>query len=322
MATKPLNTAPQLTSSFTPPPSKFQGVISPDPTSEFPAEKDRYALYLHLGCPWAHRTNIVYQLKRLQPIVALSVVSIHRDGDNGWNYDGTSKSDPVDPVEGFKNFKEMYKKADSEYQSGYTVPLIWDRKKKTIVNNDSVGIMRILATAFDAFLAPELREDNKPGGGLRPDSLAKEIDELGNRIELRYNWGTYLCGMAKSQADYDASMSRLFGLLDELEKRLSGRKYLLGDHLTETDIRAFTTSVRFDMAYYTIFMCNYKMIRYDYPNLHRWLRQIYYEVDEETKGAFRSTTHFEIFMEGYAISAKRMALIPWGPAVPIMPLDV
>ncbi|KAH6663537.1 hypothetical protein B0J14DRAFT_621568 [Halenospora varia] len=285
------NTAPKLTSSFTPPPSKFRSLISPDPASEFPSEIGRYALYLHLGCPWAHRTNIVYHLKHLQPIVALSVVSIHRDGTNGWSYDGTSGSDTTDLVEGFKNFKELYEKADPEYKGGYSVQVLWDQKKKTIVNNDS-------------FLTPKLREVNKPGGGLRPEGLKSEIDELGGTIEADFNWGTYKCGIAQSQADYDEAMKRLFGRLDELEKRLGDSKYLLGDHITEPDIRLFTTA---------------KQIRFDYPNLHRWLRQLYYEVEEEARGAFKSTTRFEIVR--YAISAMRMKLVPWGPAVAIMPLE-
>lgn len=169
--------------------------------------------------------------------MALSIVSIHRDGSNGWSYDGTSGSDTVDPIEGVKNFKELYEKADPDYKGGYSVPLLWDRKKKTIVNNDSVGIIRLLFTAFDAFLAPELREVNKPGGGLLPENLRKEIDELGNAIEIDLNWGTYKCGMAQSQTDYDEAMKRLFGLLGELEVRLGGSKYLLGDHITEPDIR-------------------------------------------------------------------------------------
>lgn len=191
---------------------------------------------MNLGCPFAHRANIVYHLKHLQPLMELSVVSIHRDGD-GWEYDGTSGSNTNDPIEGFKNFRELYEKSDPGYKGRYTVPLLWDRKKKSIVNNSSVNIIRMMFTAFDAFLAPELREVNKPGGGLRPESLVKDIDELGDAIERDYNWGTYKCGMAQSQEDYDSAMKNLFGLLAEMDGRLGKTKYLHGDHITETDIR-------------------------------------------------------------------------------------
>ncbi|EHL02882.1 putative Glutathione S-transferase omega-like 2 [Glarea lozoyensis 74030] len=171
----------------------------------------------------------------------------------------TGGSETIDHVEGFHNFREMYEKADPEYEGSYSVPVLWDRKSKTIVNNDSVQIMRILSYSFDEFLAPEMREINKPAGGLRPVSLAGEIDHLGDSIESDVNWGTYKCGMAQTQEDYDLAMELLFVKFEELEGRLEDRKYLFGDHITETDIR-----------------------------------HIYYEVDCETKDAFRSTTHFEI----------------------------
>jgi len=217
--------------------------------------------------------------------------------------------------------KELYLKADPETKEYPSIPLIWDRKKKTIVNNDSEQIVKILSSAFDAFLSPELREINKPGGGLRPENLTKQIDKLNAEIDLEISWGTYKCGFAATQADYNESMKRLFGKLDEMDERLGHCKYLHGNHITESDILLFTTCVRFDMAYYTILNCDLKQIRYDYPNIHRWLRELYYEVDEEAKGAFKSTTHFEIFMEGYALSAMRLKIVPWGPAIPIMPLD-
>jgi putative glutathione S-transferase len=143
----------------------------------------------------------------------------------------------TDPIEGVKNLKELYELADSNYTGGYSVPLLWDRKKKTIVSNDSVAIIRMLYAAFDNFLAPEVREANKPGGGLYPANLRQEMEDLGNEIEINYNWGTYKCGMAQTQTDYDAAMKSLFGLLDQLEVRLGKSKYLLGDHITETDIR-------------------------------------------------------------------------------------
>jgi putative glutathione S-transferase len=258
MASAAPSTPLTLSSSFNPPPAKFRSVISLDPASEFPAEPGRYvsymtlayqyhsfkasidlpqALYLHLGCPWGHRTNIVYQLKHLQPVVARSIVSIHQDRSNGWIYDGTSGSDIIDPIEGFENFKQLYKKADPSYQDRYSAPVLWDRKKKVIVNNDSAEIIRIFFTAFDTFLAPELREINKPGGGLYPEYLRKEIDKLSYTIETDCNWGTYKCGMAQSQADYDIAMKHLFERFDEFEERLGRSKYLLGNYITEPDIR-------------------------------------------------------------------------------------
>ncbi|TVY80398.1 Glutathionyl-hydroquinone reductase [Lachnellula suecica] len=227
---------PQLPTSFAPPTPRFSSAISPDPGSEFLAEPDRYALYIHLGCPWAHRANIVYNLKRLQPLLALSVVSIHRDQSKSWTYDGSSGSDATDQVEGVKNMKELYQKADPAYTGYFSIPLIWDRKKKTIVNSDSGEIIEMLYSSFDAFLSPELREVNKPGGGLYPEVLRSQIDILSNEIHLDFNWGTYKCGFAPSPADYDASMKRLFGRLDEIEKLLGHSKFLLGNHITQPDI--------------------------------------------------------------------------------------
>lgn len=128
-------------------------------------------------------------------------------------------------------------KADPKFEGDYNAPLIWDRKTKKIVNNDSADIIRMFFTAFDAFLAPELREVNKPGGGLCPEHLKSEIEELNHEIEMDYCWGTYKCGMAQSQKDYNQSMKTLFQRLDVLEERLGRSKYLLGDHITEPDIR-------------------------------------------------------------------------------------
>lgn len=153
-----------------------------------------------------------------------------------WTYDGTSGSDKNDLVEGFKNMRELYEKADPEGMNFPSIPLIWDRKKKTIVSNDSGAIVTMLSSAFDDFLSPEFREVNKPGGGLRPENLKEQVDKLNNDIDLNISWGTYKCGFAPSQADYDESMKRLFGTLDEVEKKLGHSKYLLGNHLTESDI--------------------------------------------------------------------------------------
>jgi glutathionyl-hydroquinone reductase len=194
-------------------------------------------LYIHLGCPWAHRTNIVYHLKRLQPLIAFSAVSIHRDGENGLGYDGTNGSDPKDPIYGFSNLRQLCERADSNYQGGYSVPFLWDRKKETFVNNDSSEIIRMFISSFDSYLDPELREVNKLGGGLLPESLRGEIDELNSWVQDDVNWGVYKCGFAQMQEHYDDAMKHLFEKLDTLEERLGRSKYLFGNHVTEADIR-------------------------------------------------------------------------------------
>ncbi|KAF2236502.1 glutathione S-transferase [Viridothelium virens] len=306
---------------FNPPPPAFTSFITSDPASEFPAEPNRYVLYVHYGCPFAHRTNIVYHLKRLQSLVGFSAVSIHRDGDNGWGYDGSSGSDSADPIYGFKNLRQLYEKADPEYKGGYSVPFIFDRKKETIVSNDSSDIVRMLSTAFDSNLDPDLREENKAGGGLLPAPLKAEIEELNDWVNEDVSWGAYKCGFSQTQEHYDEAMTALYKALDKLEERLAETKFLFGDHITEADVRLFPTIARFDMAYVTVMNCDWKQIRYDYPNLHRWLRHLYWEVDNDAKDAFKGTTHFDIFMEGYAKSAMRLKLVPWGPKKPILPLS-
>ena len=144
---------------------------------------------------------------------------------------------PGTPCPASRTSKRCKTPANVGYSGSYSVPALWERKKKTIVSNDSVGIMRSLSTSFDEFLEPRLRVVNKPVSGLRPQGLAGEIDQLGARIEGYINWGTYKCGMAASQADYDECMKRLFGIMGEPEERLGGSKSLFGDHITETDIR-------------------------------------------------------------------------------------
>ena len=173
----------------------------------------------------------------MQPIVQLIIVSIHRDGDSGWGFDGTSGSDPIDPLYGFKNFLQLYEKAKPDYKGRYSVPVLWDKKKETIVNNNSGDIARMLSSAFDAFLPEQLRDVNKPGGGLLPEDLKEHIDELNDRINDEINWGTYKCGLiAQTQEDYDAAMKSLFGRFDAFEEALGKYRYLLGDHITEPDI--------------------------------------------------------------------------------------
>lgn len=170
-------------------------------------------------------------------MIGLSAVSIHRDGDNGWGYDGTSGSDSADPVYGFQNLRQLYEKADHEYKGAYSIPFIWDRKKEAIVSNDSSAIVRMLITAFDEYLAPELREESKGSAGLLPKALKRDIEELNEFVQENVSWGTYKCGFSQTQEQYDESMTAMYSALDQLEERLATRKFLVGDHISEADVR-------------------------------------------------------------------------------------
>ena len=176
------------------------------------------------------------------------------------------------------------------------MPVLWDKKKETIVNNESADIIRMLYSAFDAFVPEHLREVNKPGGGLYPDRLRSEIDAMNVWVYDTVNNGVYKTGFASTQEAYDANIYPLFKSLDRLEEHLGHKDhqpYLFGAHITEADIRLYVTLIRFDAAYYTIFKCNLKMVRHDYPRLHAWLRRLYWDEGTETNGgAFRETTWF------------------------------
>lgn len=200
---------------------------------------------------------------------------------------------------GFKLHRELYLKADPNYTQRYTVPVLWDKKKETIVSNESSEIIRMLYSAFDAFLPPNLREASKPNGGLYPEHLRKEIDEMNEWVYNTVNNGVYKVGFASTQEAYEEALYPLFASLDRLEEILASNAregkgpYLFGQHITEADIRLYPTIVRFDAAYFTLFKCNLRMIRYEYPHLHNWLRKLYWDESEETRGAFKSSTYFD-----------------------------
>ena len=176
-------------------------------------------------------------------------------------------------------------------------------------------------TAFDALIDPARRETTRP---LFPPDKRAEIEAMNEWVYDAINNGVYKCGFATSQDGYDANIYKLFDALDRVEAHLEARKtrFLFGEHITEADVRLYTTLVRFDAAYYTLFKCNLKMIRHDYPRLHTWLRTLYWDRTEETNGgAFgTTTTHWESIKNGYTYALKQ-AVVPAGPAEPILPLD-
>jgi putative glutathione S-transferase len=242
----------------------FRNRITADGSSAYPAESGRYHLYVSLACPWAHRTLIFRALKRLEEVVSVSIVDPVM-GEDGWEF-GDGPGDIPDFVNGFRYLREVYTAAEPAFSGRVTVPVLWDKQTRTIVNNESAEIIRMLNSAFDAFTPA--RTDYYPA------ALREPIDGINAMIYERVNNGVYRCGFAGSQKAYEAAFDRLFSALDELEARLAASRYLVGDTLTEADWRLFTTLARFDAVYYVHFKCNHRRIA-EYPHLSRYLRELY-----------------------------------------------
>ena len=234
-------------------------------------------------------------------------------------YDGSGGSEPKNPLYGFTKHSQLYFKANPNYEGRYLVPTLWDKKRETIVNNESSEIIRMFYSTFDAFVDHSRRESVR---AMLPDGKRAEIEAMNEWVYDTINNGVYKTGFASTQKAYNESVRKLFESLDRIEAHLetNGSKYLLGDHITEADVRLYPTIVRFDVAYHTLFKCNLKMIRHDYPRLHTWLRTLYWDRTEETNGgAFADTTHWEPIKGGYTYALKQ-EIVPAGPAVEILPL--
>lgn len=243
----------------------FRSQVSASGASEFPAEPDRYHLYVSFACPFAHRTILVRQLKQLETVISMSVLSPDWGSPEGWVFGGWSDA-TADTVNGCDALHQVYTKAQPNFTGRVTVPVLWDKKLGTIVNNESSEIMRMLNNEFNA-LTPTDRD-------FYPTALRTEIDRMNAFVATRINTGVYNAGFAKTQADYDAAIDRLFDGLDTLEAHLSQARYLVGNQLTEADLRLFVTLVRFDVAYYGALNCNlYRLV--DYPHLWNYTRHIY-----------------------------------------------
>ncbi len=232
--------------------------------SGFKAEKDRYHLYVSNACPWAHRTLIFRALKGLEEIIPISVVHWFM-GENGWTFN-SGEGVIADSLFDVDYLYQIYTKADSNYTGRVTVPILWDKKTNTIVNNESSEIIRMFNTAFDQIGATE--------GDYYPEELRAEIDQVNDRVYHNVNNGVYKCGFATSQSAYEEALTPLFATLDWIEETLSNHKYLVGDTLTEADWRLFTTLLRFDPVYVGHFKCNLRRI-YDYPKMWEYLKHLY-----------------------------------------------
>lgn len=244
--------------------SQFRSWVTADGENGFKAEVGRYHLYVSLACPWASRTVIYRKLKGLENIVPLSVVHWHM-GPEGWHFEHGPGVVP-DTANGANHLNRIYTLADPHYTGRVTVPVLWDKQRRTIVNNESSDIIRMFNAAFDGIGAA--------AGDYYPDPHRAEIDALNARIYDTVNDGVYKAGFATTQAAHEAAVVHLFESLDWLEDRLSRRRFLIGAAPLECDWRLFTTLVRFDLVYVGHFKCNLRRLT-DYPNLWAYTRDLY-----------------------------------------------
>ena len=243
--------------------SRFRHWVTADGSTGFAPEPRRYHLYVARACPWAHRTIIGRVLMGLEDAISMSFVDPIRDS-RGWAFTEVGRYE--DPVNGYRFLAEAYHATDPEFRDRVTVPVLWDRERQTIVNNESAEIFRMLHTVF-APLAKRAVE-------LYPSHLTAQIEELNDRIYNRINNGVYKAGFSGRQEVYEQAVQELFAMLDELDMRLKNQRFLFGPEPLETDWRLFTTLVRFDAVYQIHFKCSVRKIA-EYPNLWPYLRDLY-----------------------------------------------
>ncbi|KAK6432908.1 hypothetical protein LTR95_010921 [Oleoguttula sp. CCFEE 5521] len=298
------------------PEDSFHGKITAD--GPFQPDKDRYHLYIGLFCPFAHRANIVVHLKQLDKYAGIttSIVKPYPKGDDkgwpGWQFNVPSEkaygSATEDTLFGSKFMHEVYFKADPDYRGRYSVPVLWDKKLNTIVNNESAELLRDLQTAFNLLL-PE----NLAALTLYPEDLRSQIDSLADWLQRDLNTRVYRAGFALTQEGYEENVPPVFASLNKVEKILHANKgpYITGRQMTEIDVRAYATIVRFDTVYVQHFKCDLGTIRHDYPVINNWLKNLYHK-----HAAYRDTTDFRHIKENYTKShydINPKAITPLGP---------
>jgi putative glutathione S-transferase len=244
--------------------SRFRAWVRADGASDFASEPGRYHLYVSYACPFAHRTLLGRALLGLEEAVSVSVLDPDWGGPMGWVF-GTPPAATPDHVNGLASLPEVYRKANARFTGRVTVPALWDTRRGTIVNNESAEILRMFEVEFRALATTGL--------DLYPDALRAGIDEVNALVGPRVNNGVYRAGFASNQEAYDAAVRDLFAALDDLEARLATRRFLVGERLTEADLRLFPTLIRFDVAYYWALRCNLKRLA-DYPHLLAYTKRI------------------------------------------------
>lgn len=263
-------------------------------------ESNRYHLYVSYACPWATRCLIYRSLKDLENHITVSIV--HPDMLNsGWTFNKNFLKTTGDDLFGFDFLYQVYQKAQSDITTSVTVPVLWDKQKDTIVNNESSEIIRIFNTAFN-----DLTGNQKD---YYPKDLQKEIDDWNAKVYESINNGVYRAGFAKTQEAYDEAIKYLFNMLDRIDSHLEGKEYLVGDQLTEADLRLVPTLLRFDIVYYVHFKTNIRRIL-DYPNLSRYTRSLY-EIE-----AIRKNHDLDHIKRHYYYSHRSInpfQIVPQGP---------
>jgi glutathionyl-hydroquinone reductase len=276
---------------------------SPGPSGEggFEAEPGRYHLYVSLACPWAHRTLIMRKLKGLEDVIGVSVVH-WRIKDQGWEFkEGPGATG--DRLHGLDYLHQIYTRGRSDYTGRVSVPVLWDEQRQTIVNNESAEIIRMLNGAFARVGAR--------GPDYYPENLRAAIDAVNEQVYEHVNNGVYKAGFARTQDAYDEAVSALFETLDGLEERLSRQRYLVGERITEADVRLFTTLLRFDAVYVGHFKCNLRRLA-DYPNLWPYARELY-----QIPGVAETVDfhHIKHHYYGSMASVNPSGIVPIGPVI-------
>jgi putative glutathione S-transferase len=283
----------------------FTGRISRDGSTEFPAESSRYQLYASLGCPWSQRTLIACRLLGLDRVIGLTLTDPVAD-EHGWRFaDGAG-----DPLTGARCLSDLYRATDPRYTGPCTVPLIWDLRSRRVVSNDVAQITVMLETEFRPF--------HRPGApDLYPAARRREIESLATLIFHTVNTGVYKAGLATSQSSYDQAVEAVFTTLDALDERLARRRFLLGDLITEADVRLYPTLARFDAVYYSKFNCNLRRLS-DYRHLWAYTRDLY------NLPGFGETTDLRQIKRHYYQSAEwttlmttanKYGIVPIGPQI-------
>ena len=293
----------------------FREWISNDGSTPYPAAAGRYHLYVSLACPWASRTVIFRKLKGLVHAVGLTIVDPFRD-EKGWAFRDPERSEPgnslrdldnfesTDPVNRFRYLREAYLATDPNFNGRVTVPVLWDKETKKIVNNCEDDICPMFNSAFDEF-APNKAVD------FFPKEIEAEQAKLSDFLYENINNGVYRAGFATRQRPYERACQRLFDALDEMEKRLATSRYLLGSRIVEADWRLFCTLIRFDVVYHGHFKCNLRRI-IDYPNLHGYMLDLYQQPGvPETVSIDHIKRHY--YMTHEEINPTR--IVPLGPII-------